>query len=620
MQTTFRYGKNPLFVLNISREVVCMSNYSKHKDRAPQDTIFEIQRILNKAGLFPVLHHVEKEFNGVCSNRVTLYPTSLGTNGKGTDELFATASGYGELIERIQNNLLSPASTLLKDYGDFAYYHDEKEVTLTELIEQKDPYLDNVFRIMERVTFDEKLDLLREFNETLYGRNDDKVMAVPFVDVTENKLVWLPLAFAFRLCGSNGMAAGNTIEEAFVQAMSEIFERHVNAKVVKGEVVPPEIPREYLKEYSFWSLIEQIESGGNYEVSVRDCSLGKNYPVTATIIIDKSRGTFGIKFGAHPSFAVSVERNLTEALQGKKMQFFTSQNLFGNDSDVLRWNNFSNIAKVGSGIYSTKFFTNKPDWEFKPWDYWAGLSNREFFKKMLAIIKSEGYRPLFRDSSHLGFPACYILIPGFSEIFHMNETRIREMWTAMKVKESFSRFPELSSEEEARFLRLIRFKEYSAVDNQLRWVVNLPIKESFMSLDRIGAFLALKQELFEQATHFFQKLKNTEKNESERLYLDCLIEYTRLLSRGIDRTATLKIIKKLFRDEVAARVVYEVEDPAEMMRRVFPQMKCFDCENCELSGKYCDKLVEEKVFMKIKDALGKSTVSQENLIDYFKNL
>lgn len=599
-----------------------MSNYSKHKDRAPQDTIFEIQSILNKAGLFPVLHHIEKEFDGACSNRVTLYPTSLGTNGKGTDELFATASGYGELMERIQNNLLAPGGMFkcLKDYGGFSCYRDEKEITLTELIEQKDSCLDNFFRIMGRVTADDKLDFLREINGSIYARTDDKITVIPFADVTENKLVWLPLNFTYAFYGSNGMAAGNTLEEAFVQAMSEIFERHVNKKVVYGEVVPPEIPREYLREYSFWNLIEQIESGGNYEVSVRDCSLGKNYPVTATIIIDKSRGTFGIKFGAHPSFAVSVERNLTESLQGKKMQMFTSMNMIGSDSDALRLNNLPNITKMGYGIYSAKLFSDKPDWEFKPWDYWTGLSNLEFFKKMLAIIKSEGYHPLFRDSSHLGFPACYILVPGFSETFYLNEIRIREFWTIAKVIKSISKFPALSAEEEDRLLRLIRFKEYSAVENKLRVIMNRPIKEGFMSLNRVGAFLALKKGLFEQAIHFFRKIKNTEQNESERLYLDCLIEYTRLLSRKIDQTAALKIIKKLFRDEIAARVVYEVEDPAEMMRRVFPQMKCYDCKNCELSEKYCDNLAEEKVFVKIKDALSKSTVSQENLLDYFKNL
>lgn len=207
--------------MSFSNEIIFLEEHAVYTP-----ALATIQRILNKAGLFPVIRHVEKEFNGACSNRVTLYPTSLGTNGKGTDELFATASGYGELIERIQNNMLGSGNMLLKDYGDFVYFKDEKEVTLTELIEQKDPYRENVFRMMRRVTSDEKLDLLREFNGTLYGRNDDKVIAVPFVDVTENKLVWLPFGFVIRLCGSNGMAAGNTLEEAFVQAMFEIFERH----------------------------------------------------------------------------------------------------------------------------------------------------------------------------------------------------------------------------------------------------------------------------------------------------------------------------------------------------------------------------------------------------------
>lgn len=203
------------------------------------------------------------------------------------------------------------------------------------------------------------------------------------------------------------------------------------------------------------------------------------------------------------------------------------------------------------------------------------------------------------------------MIPGFSEIFYLNETRIREMWTSRKVIDSISRFPELSSEEEKRLLRLIRFKEYSAVEHQLKFIMNRPIKEGFMNLDRVGAFLALKQGIFEQAIHFFQKIKNAEHNESERLYFDCLIEYTRLLSRGIDRTATLKIIKKLFRDEIAARVVYEVEDPAEMMRRVFPQMKCFDCENCALSGLHCEYLIVSEIYRKIKTAMKESKVSQE---------
>lgn len=60
-------------------------NYSKHKDNSPENTIYKIQGILNKAGLFTVLNWMDNDFKTAVSNRVTLYPTELGTNGKGTD-------------------------------------------------------------------------------------------------------------------------------------------------------------------------------------------------------------------------------------------------------------------------------------------------------------------------------------------------------------------------------------------------------------------------------------------------------------------------------------------------------------------------------------------------------
>lgn len=83
------------------------SNYNKYKDDDPRDTIFRIQEILNRAGLFTVMEWADTNSEGAFSNRVSLYPSALGTNGKGTDRLYASASGYAELMERIQNAILS---------------------------------------------------------------------------------------------------------------------------------------------------------------------------------------------------------------------------------------------------------------------------------------------------------------------------------------------------------------------------------------------------------------------------------------------------------------------------------------------------------------------------------
>jgi ribosomal protein S12 methylthiotransferase accessory factor len=599
-----------------------MSNYAKHKDRAPQDTIFEIQRILNSLGLFPVINYIEKEFDGVRSNRVELYPSTLGTNGKGTDELFATASGYAELIERIQNNLLSShrRRPQLETYGGFCDFHDEKEFTLAELVDQNDPYLRNIFKILLRYTKETKIGLLRHINEISNFRDDDKMKAVPFVEPFANRLVYIPLRLAFIFCGSNGMAAGNTLEEAFVQGMAEIFERKANRDVISGEVVPPEIPRKYLEGYSFWNLVQKIEQNGRYKVSVRDCSLGRNFPVAATIIFDKEKGTLGVKFGSHPSMAVAVERTFTEAFQGNKLADFTSNNKIGNDDLALNYSNIPNVTKVGSGFYSYKMLVGEPDYEFKEWTYWQAQSNRDFFKKMLALLKEQGYSPLFRDSSHLGFPACYILVPGLSEAFHISELRLREFTSQKKIYDSFFRFPNLTEEEEMRLLKMIQFKQNSVLENEIGFITRRPIKEGLMSGNRIAAFISLKHGHFEDAVNYFIKFSETYAGTDEHFYWDCLLEYSRLLLCGIERESAHAAIRQLFQKEIADRVIFETEDPAQMMQRVFPKTNCYDCENCELSGKYCSMLVNEKILMKIKAGLAESKVSQAALLEYLKNI
>ena len=113
-----------------------MPEYSKFKERKPEDTVFEIQKILNRIGLFPVVNWTPRSYEGARSNRITLYPTSLGTNGKGTDELYCSASGYGELIERLSNQML-PIRDRMDDVFPEVGFHefpDEKVMTISEIL------------------------------------------------------------------------------------------------------------------------------------------------------------------------------------------------------------------------------------------------------------------------------------------------------------------------------------------------------------------------------------------------------------------------------------------------------------------------------------------------------
>ena len=133
----------------------------------------------------------------------------------------------------------------------------------------------------------ERIQALESFSKSFYPRDDGMLTEVPFVDVFNGELRWLSPAIYRGVYASNGMAAGNTLEECLVQGLSEVSERHVIRKVLRGEVTPPRIPHEELAAWSVGALIDRIEEGGRFRVLVHDGSLGKGYPVIVTAIIDR---------------------------------------------------------------------------------------------------------------------------------------------------------------------------------------------------------------------------------------------------------------------------------------------------------------------------------------------
>ena len=79
--------------------------YSKHKDRSPKDTVGGIVSTLEEVGLSTEVRWTSHPFEGLCSNRVTIAGTNIGTNGKGTSEEYCLASGYAEFMVPAEQHL-----------------------------------------------------------------------------------------------------------------------------------------------------------------------------------------------------------------------------------------------------------------------------------------------------------------------------------------------------------------------------------------------------------------------------------------------------------------------------------------------------------------------------------
>lgn len=123
-----------------------MKYYSKHKDDSPAQTVLNIQKILHDAGLFPVMEWIEtKGIKLSVSYRVTLYPTKLGANGKGTDKFYASASAYAELMERMQNG------TLRRPHSkeDYCALPDVKLMSASEILAQGSIFFDVLFKDLD---------------------------------------------------------------------------------------------------------------------------------------------------------------------------------------------------------------------------------------------------------------------------------------------------------------------------------------------------------------------------------------------------------------------------------------------------------------------------------------
>jgi ribosomal protein S12 methylthiotransferase accessory factor len=146
------------------------------------------------------------------------------------------------------------------------------------------------------------------------------ICALPFVRQSDGAVVYFPTNLIDNLFLSNGMSAGNTLAEAQVQCLSEIFERAVKREILEGEIALPDVPPSVLAKFpSMVAGIQALEAQG-FPVLVKDASLGGRFPVMCVTLMNPRTGGVFASFGAHPSLEVALERSLTELLQGRSFE------------------------------------------------------------------------------------------------------------------------------------------------------------------------------------------------------------------------------------------------------------------------------------------------------------
>ncbi|EKT4467939.1 OsmC domain/YcaO domain-containing protein [Pseudomonas putida] len=345
------------------------------------------------------------------------------TNGKGATKESALASALGEFIERLNCNFFYNDQFWGEEIAnaDFVHYPDErwfkpgrKDALPAEIL---DPYC--------REIYDPEGELRgSHLYDTNSGNVERGICSLPYVRQSDGEVVYFPSNLIENLFLSNGMSAGNTLAEAQVQCLSEIFERAVKREILEGELALPDVPQEVLAKYpGILAGIQGLEEQG-FPVLVKDASLGGEFPVMCVTLMNPRTGGVFASFGAHPSFEVALERSLTELLQGRSFEGLNDLPQPTFESHALTEpNNFVEHFIDSSGVVSWRFFSAKADFEFVEWDF-SGQgedSNAEEAATLFGILESMGKEVYMAVYEHLGATACRILVPGYSEIYPVED-------------------------------------------------------------------------------------------------------------------------------------------------------------------------------------------------------
>ncbi|HHW52905.1 MAG TPA: OsmC domain/YcaO domain-containing protein [Acinetobacter towneri] len=450
------------------------------------------------------------------------------TNGKGATKESALASALGEFIERLNCNFFYNDQFWGEEIAnaEFVHYPNEKWFKPGPNGELPKEILDEYCLEI----YDPEDELLgTHLYDTNSGNTERGICSLPFVRQSDGETVYFPSNLIENLYLSNGMSAGNTLAEAQVQCLSEIFERAVKREIIQEEMSLPDVPQEVLAKYpSIVAGIQALEEQG-FPVLVKDASLGGQFPVMCVTLMNPRTGGVFASFGAHPNFKVALERSLTELLQGRSFEGLNDlpQPTFSTNA-VTEPNNYVEHFIDSSGVVSWRFFSAQADHEFVEWDFTNNgqYSNVEEAEALFAILEEMGKESYMAIYEHLGATACRILVPDYSEVYLVEDLIWDNTNKALLYREDILNLHRL---DDAQLEALVERLEECELDDytEIKTLIGIEFDDNTvwgqLTILELKLLIYLALEQFEEAKDLVEAFLQYNTNTVERgLFYQCM--------------------------------------------------------------------------------------------------
>lgn len=590
----------------------------KYKDELPLNTVNKIRKILSELGIITIETDWKNSAKGFYSVRVEIPDTSIATNGKGTSHEYALASAYAELMERIQNQTFFRLNDTLSEhalsYKDFYYAPDEEYLSINDFIKRDDDW--SSYQLNNLSPQVDKYELLNKWSKTSYEHTPLDFVSIPYKNLNTNKLSYIPVNMVSKMYMSNGMCAGNTFEEALIQGISEVLERHVNQVIIKEKITPPDIPKTYIQKFpKLDSMINQIESKGNYKVIVKDCSLNKNYPVVAVVFINKDNQNYFIKFGSHPVFEISLERTLTELLQGQDINNMRGLKDYSYKTNISdEYQNLLGILINGSGYYPSEFFGSKPDYDFNEFEDTSTLDNKGMLNNIVTLLNDKDFNILVRDCSFLDFPSYHVIVLGLSEVDKFDDVNsLDDHIKYIQIKKFITNLNNLSNKDISNLIDLINDVGYNP-NISVSQILNLDndhnIPWYYSSMELFLSTLNYNQKDFNKSyNHFDKYLKSINPkyfNKNIINHYKCIRDYISMRSDNIDDENIEKNLKLFYNKNSVSSIINEFKYPENILN-----IKYIDEDKYRNKKTYNNP--NDSIYKSLKDKYILSNINQKKL-------
>ncbi|MCG2718342.1 MAG: YcaO-like family protein [Nanoarchaeota archaeon] len=229
------------------------------------------------------------------------------------------------------------------------------------------------------------------------------------------KNVKVPLKLIHLVSRCNGLAAGNTIEEAIMHASCEIFERYALINVIKPEKIVPTIDIDSINSPVIEKLVDLFNKN-NIDITIKDISFNGLLPCISILFTNKNLPSNHVEHrilqpGASFNQEEALIRCFTERMLGRL-------NIHRPVINKTISNKIKNYEKLSTSIISFKdiSFLNEGEVTYLP------KKNRlkdifEELEQIKNICKKIGTDCIIVNLTHpiLKFPVVRVIMPGISD-------------------------------------------------------------------------------------------------------------------------------------------------------------------------------------------------------------